>query len=375
MLRTSSQKQGKKMDNNTGKCCLIFLWLLLIGGTPALSAQTDSLPRDSTGIRFFGLPLVFYSNDTRGGIGIGGVLTFPGHPLRSSVTVSVAYTQRKQWLLYFPYQWYSRNGQWRVYGEAGWYRYLYQYFGIGNSYPNTFLETYTAQYPRLRVTVAKNRDAHQLFGLRYSMDSYHIIGSSAGSEIAEHKITGSEGGFSSGLGPVWLYDSRDNQFFPHQGWLVEASAVGETQLIGSDFEYARLGIDVARYWPTGPKTVLATQVIGAFTFGKTPFFLLPQIGGSKRLRGYPDGKYRDRYLIAAQAEWRFPLFWRFKGVLFGATGTVFGTPGEALHWRPEGGAGLRIEFDRKQHLHIRIDYGIGAGADNSGFYLTFGEAF
>lgn len=366
---------GKKLNKNIGTFCKICMLLLSIQYTSALSAQSAPATRDSAGVKFFGLPLLFYSNDTRWGIGVGGVLTFPGQHLRSSVTISVAYTQRQQWLLYFPYQWYSRNGQWRVYGEAGWYRYLYQYFGIGNKYPNSFLETYTAQYPRLRITVAKNRNAHQLFGLRYSMDNYHITGSSAGSEIAEHKITGSEGGFSSGLGPVWLYDSRDNQFFPHHGWLAEVSAVGETHLIGSDFEYARLGVDVARYWPTGAKTVLATQFVGLFTFGKTPFFLLPQIGGSKRLRGYPDGKYRDRYLIAAQAEWRFPLFWRFKGVVFGATGTVFGTPGESLRWRPEAGAGLRLEFDRKQHLHMRVDYGIGAGANNSGFYVTFGEAF
>ena len=93
------------------------------------------------------------------------------------------------------------------------------------------------------------------------------------------------------------------------------------------------------------------------------------------MRGYPDGKFRDRHLLLAQAELRFPLFWRFKAVVFGGGGTVFGKVGESAKIRPNAGAGLRIEFDRRQKLHIRIDYGIGEGKANSGFYATLGEAF
>jgi len=115
--------------------------------------------------------------------------------------------------------------------------------------------------------------------------------------------------------------------------------------------------------------------VAQFTAGHAPFFNLAQLGGTKRLRGYPDGKYRDKHLLLAQAEWRFPIFWRLKGALFAATGTVFGTPQESLRWRPEGGAGLRLEIDKKQQIHLRLDYGIGDGRKNSGFYLTFGEAF
>lgn len=328
-----------------------------------------------TAVRFFAVPLLTYSNDTRLGFGAAGILTFRGNPLRSSVTFGLLYTQRKQFLLYFPYQWFSPQGRWRVYGEAGWYRYLYQYFGLGNAYPDDFIETYTAQYPRLRLTVARHLNARQLVGLRYNLDVYRIISSSTGSEIDKKVVYGAEGGRSSGFGPVWLYDSRDNQFYPRQGWLTEAALLGEYRLTGSDFRFLRFSLDATRYWPLGRKMVLASQVVAQFTGGKAPFFNLSQLGGTKRLRGYPDGKYRDKHLLLAQAEWRFPLFWRFKGVLFAASGAVFGTPGEPLRWRPEGGGGLRFEFDKKQQIHLRLDYGIGDGPKNSGFYLTFGEAF
>jgi outer membrane protein assembly factor BamA len=346
------------------------LWAASLGG---LAAQ-DSLAQ-ARRLRFFGLPLVFYSTDTRWGYGAGGVLTFKGNPLRSSVTFSLAYTQRKQWLLWFPFQWFGPSGRLRAYGELGWYRYLYQHFGIGNRVPNDFIETYTAQYPRLRLTFAKNLNARQLLGLRLAVDDFQMRETQPGGEVATGKLPGGAGGLSSGLGLVYLLDSRDNQFFPRRGWFVELSLLGEHRLTGSDFRYARLGLDAARYWPLGRKAVLATHCMAQSSTPGIPFFLMPSLGGSRRLRGYPDFKFRDRHLLLLQSELRFPIWWRLKGVVFAATGSVFGTPDEALRWRPNGGAGLRFEFDRKQKLHLRVDYGIGALAGNSSMYLTFGEAF
>ncbi len=346
---------------------------LLLSMGSRLPAQTLE-PSADTIVRFFGVPLVSYSNDTRWGFGAAGIVTFRGKPLRSSVTFGALYTQRKQVLLYFPFQLFDRSGQWRAYGEAGWYRYLHQYFGIGNQYADDFLETYTARYPRLRLTVLRNLNARQLVGLRYNIDVYRVVSSMAGSEVARGLPPGARGGRSSGFGPVWLYDSRNNQFYPHRGWLTEAALVGEHAFTGSNFEFLRLSLDATRYWPLGARMTLATQVIAQFTGGHAPFFNLSQLGGTKRLRGYPDGKYRDRHLLLGQAEWRFPIVWRFKGAVFAGAGTVFGSPGETWHWRPEGGLGLRFEFDKKQQLHLRLDYGVGEGRKNSGFYLTFGEA-
>ncbi len=352
----------------------IRLWCLVLLLLVSVKMAAQEAARD-TSVRFFGLPLVFYSQDTGWGFGAGGVFTFRGNPLRSSVTFSLAYTQRKQWLVWFPYSWFSRGGQWRAYGEVGWYSYLYQYFGIGNSYPNSFIETYTARYPRLRLTVAKNVNTKQLLGLRLNLDDYRIVDNTPGGEIDSEQIPGAKGGLSSGLGAVWLYDSRDQQFYPHKGWFSEVSLLGEDKITGSAFQYLRFSVDAAHYQPLGPKCVLATNAVVQLTGGNPPFFQLASLGGSRRLRGYPDFKYRDRHMMLLQTEFRFPMFWRFKGVLFAATGTVFGTPGEKLNWRPNAGAGLRIEFDRKQQQHIRIDYGLGRYSNNSGFYLTFGEAF
>lgn len=347
---------------------IAFCQLFYVG---KMVAQATS--RDST-VRFFGVPLIFYTPDTRWGFGAAGIVTFPTQPIRSSVTFNFSYTQNKQILIFLPYQWFSQGNQWRVYGELGWYRYLYQYFGIGNEHPNDYFETYTARFPRIRVTAAKRVQANHLLGLRVYWDDYNIVSVSPGGEIAQAEVTGAGGGVSSAIGPIWIVDSRDNAFYPTKGWLTELALTGEHRITGSDFKFARYALDVARYFPIG-KSVLATHGIAVFTTGDVPFFQFPQIGGPRRLRGYPDGKYRDRHMLLAQAEFRFPIVWRFKGVLFGGGGTVFGKAGESVKFRPNAGAGLRIEFDRKQKLHVRIDYGIGHGKGNSGVYVTLGEAF
>lgn len=339
----------------------------------AIKIQAQFTPVADTLPRFFGVPLLFYTPDTRWGIGAAGILTFRGNPLRSSVSFSVAYTQRKQLLLWFPYQIYGRRGRWRAYGEIGYYRYLYQYFGIGNGYGFDYIETYTARYPRFRVNALRKLANRHSVGFRYWLDDYRIVDKQPRGEIAEGKVLGSDGGFSSAVGPVWLFDSRDNPFYPRKGWYVESTVFGEHRITGSDFAYLRASIDGAKYFRLAHRNVLVVQVLAQFTAGRSPFFLLPQIGGSRLLRGYPAGRYRDQHLLIAQGEWRFPLIWRLKAAVFAGTGSVFGSPGEALHWWPNGGAGIRFEFDRTQRIHLRADYGFGDGI--SGFYLTVGEAF
>lgn len=353
-------------------CCAFF-----VDKTTAQDIRRDSIlleTRRDSAIRFFGAPLVFYSPDTRWGIGAAGIITFPTRPRRSNLSFDFSFTQNDQTLIFFPFQWLSNRNIWRAYGELGWYRYFYQYFGIGNRYPNDFRETYTAKFPRVRFTAAARVWETHLLGLRFFLDGYTIVSSTPGGEIANQLVTGADGGISSAIGPVWITDTRDNSFYPKSGWLAEFALIGENQLTGSDFKFARCSLDVARYFSIG-ENVLAVNGIAMFTAGDAPFFLLPQIGGPRRLRGYPLGKFSDRHLLISQAEFRFPIVWRFKGVVFGGAGAVFGKAGETARIRPNAGAGLRFMFDRRQKLHLRLDYGIGERKGNAGFYVTVGEAF
>ncbi len=350
--------------------CWIVISFLFAG---KLSAQDTIPPARDSSMRIFATPLVYFTPDTYWAFGAAGIMTFRGAPQRSSVSFSIAYTLRKQLLIGFPYQWYSPAGYWRAYGEVGWYRYLYQYFGIGNKHPNDYKETYVARYPRLRITALRRVHRHELAGLRYGLDFYNILEASPGGELASGAVTGTKGGTSSSFGPAWLFDSRDNQFYPRRGWFLETTIYLEAPWLGSDFKYARFYVDADRYFSFWKNKVLVVNMVCQASGGQPPFFAMAQLGGARWLRGYPAGKFRDRHSVLLQAELRFPLFWVFKGALFGGTGSVFGTPGERLRWRPNIGGGVRFEFDRKQHIHMRLDYGFGE--KSTGLYLTVGEAF
>ena len=212
-------------------------------------------------------------------------------------------------------------------------------------------------------------------GLRYQFENVRIVNPTPEGLIYKQQLIGSEGGRLSGFGAVFLYDARDNQFYPRKGWYVETIGVGDGRMTGSSFTFSRFTIDASKYFTFGTKIIYAFNTNIQFSTGEAPFFSMPTLGGSRRLRGYPDGKYRDKHLWLVQTEARFPLFWRFKGHLFGGVGSVFGTPGERWKWRPNYGAGLRVEFDRKQKIHLRIDYGFGTGKGNNSLYINVGEAF
>ena len=111
-------------------------------------------------------------------------------------------------------------------------------------------------------------------------------------------------------------------------------------------------------------------------WGAVPFRELANLGGDKLLRGYYDGRYRDRQLVVAQVELRRQLFWRFNGVLFGGVGQVGNTLADFDEGglKYTGGAGLRFRFNRRDRLNVRFDYGVGRDG-STGFYFNFGEAF
>jgi outer membrane protein assembly factor BamA len=348
--------------------CLLHWWM---GGGSTIQAQAVL----DTSARVIGLPVVFYSPDTRLGFGGGGVLTFytKDAPQRSSVTFSLAFTQRKQVLIWFPYQIYLDRGKYIFYGEVGWYDYLYQFFGIGNGFDDEYLEKYTARFPLIKANFLRAYNKTQAAGLRIQYNDYRITRYEDGGLLPEGNIAGWDGGRSSGAGLVWWLDSRDDRFYPNKGWFVETSLYNESRLTASDFRFSRLQVEGSNYRRINDKTVLALQAAATFTVGDAPFFNLAQLGGPRRLRGYFDGKYRDRHLLMMQAEYRRILYKRLGGVLFAGAGSVFGTPGESLVWRPNAGLGLRFQLSKKQKLNVRLDYGFGVRSQ--GFYLTFGEAF
>ncbi len=100
---------------------------------------------------------------------------------------------------------------------------------------------------------------------------------------------------------------------------------------------------------------------------------MPLLGSDERMRGYYQGRYRDKNVVSSQLEYRRQLTWRHGVVAWVGAGTM-GPSIDSLNdgrWLPSAGVGYRFEF--KPRVNIRLDYGIGKGS--SGFYFQVGEAF
>ena len=91
------------------------------------------------------------------------------------------------------------------------------------------------------------------------------------------------------------------------------------------------------------------------------------------MRGYYDGRYRDRNLVEAQVELRQKV-WRRNGIaLWVGAGNVF-HDFNTFRWSqtlPNFGVGYRWEF--KKRVNVRLD--LGFGRNGSGFIFNINEAF
>lgn len=99
------------------------------------------------------------------------------------------------------------------------------------------------------------------------------------------------------------------------------------------------------------------------------------LGGAELMRGYYEGRYRDKQFIGGQAEYRMPIWWRFGAAAFAGLGDVAPAIQEfrLSSFKPSYGLGLRFMVNPKEKVNIRLDY--AWGQQTSGFYLEITEAF
>ncbi|GAB3841925.1 BamA/TamA family outer membrane protein [Hymenobacter jeollabukensis] len=365
---------------------------------PATAAETPAdvpapkPPRKPRRVKVAALPIVFSQPET--GIAYGAavlpVWRFGPDTLTRSSNARLLgyYTQRKQSSMSLTYNIFTPREKFILGGEAFYFNFPYYYYGTGNDTRKA--EKSDISYKVVIVTqrVLKKIGPHTFAGLGFRLTDLHHIRLDDDStddrtrpnllllrDPRERQTT-----ITSGLGPTFLYDSRDNVLSTYRGSYLETSALVMGPYLGSDYRFTRLLLDARHFRSlrkTDNRTVLAGQLLAQFnTGGQVPFRELANLGGEKMLRGIYEGRFRDRQMVAAQLELRQQLFWRLGGVVFGAAGQVHDRLGQ---FRPNdfnvaAGAGLRIAVNRTDRLGIRIDYAVGSG-QSSGLYFAFNEAF
>jgi outer membrane protein assembly factor BamA len=331
--------------------------------------------------RIYAFPVLFYSPETRFGGGVAGIYAFrfrsdSNSARPSRINIGFAATLNRQLLLYFPFQLFPKNGLYTIYGEAGWYRYNYYFFGTGNNQLPDYSERYAVDYPRLRVNALRRVAPGVYAGFRWWFENWKLSEFEPQQQLASGTVSGSPGGIVTGPGIVVNFDTRNSVFYPEKGMLVEAAVQNFNSAFGSQYNYTRFLVDAAFYTKPIPSAVIAVNGIADFNQGQPPFYLMALMGGTKRMRGFYEGRFRDNNLVLLQTEWRQQIWKRFGAVAFGGAGIVADKVDYLAlqHTRFTYGLGLRFTLDKKEHINVRLDYGRGT-YNSSGFYLTIGEAF
>lgn len=129
--------------------------------------------------------------------------------------------------------------------------------------------------------------------------------------------------FNLGVGFTAEYDTRDCLTAATRGWYIRLDQRFNPRLLFNKYSFSLTEVNVSGFWPAWRGAIIAAQVHGRITYGNTPWGLLSTLGGSNNMRGYFEGRYRDKSEIDACLELRQHV-WRRNGiVLWVGAGTVF----------------------------------------------------
>lgn len=336
--------------------------------------DTTSLFREK---QIIALPVVFRFPETRWGAGVAGTATFSfardsvgANP--SQVSFGATFTQNKQLLLFLPFTLFLKNNQWYIFNDSGWYRYNYFFYGIGeNRGPK---EVFEVDFPRVRLTGAWGIRPRTYIGLRINYEAYKITEVQPGGMLDQGQIQGSQFSRTSGMGPYYLRDRRDQVFYPTKGSWLEAFWVPSSPIFGSDQRFSRLHLDYAYYRTIGRNIVSASNAwLQAHVGPEVPFSQLAFLGGQRKMRGLYEGYFRDRHAVLWQQEVRWKFWGPFGIVGFGSAGWLGDQKGIRWH-KPKFSYGAGFRIATKSNLNLRLDYAMSP-YERGTFYATIGEAF
>lgn len=355
----------------------IILPLLLLFCCTVVNAQKDSSRKRP--ISVFPVPTIGFTPETRWYIGAVALFNLKflqkdSNSRVSSAKTEINFTQNKQLIIEIGWNAFSRNEKWYHQGLLGYRKFPELFWGVGNNTPDSAEEQYSANRVEADISSLKRASKNSFFGLRYRYQYMYAVEPKQGGILENIPVSGASGSTSSGIGPAYLYDSRQNALNPQQGAFLSLSTLYFGKAIGGTVEFSRFETDARKYYKI-KSTVLALQAHGILQAGNAPFRMMGLMGSGRDMRGYYQGRYRDNNYLALQAEWRVPVKWGIGFAVFAGAGEVFSwnNPYNLDVFKYTTGGGLRIAMDKEKSVNLRFDFAVGH--NTTGFYIAFGEAF
>lgn len=177
-----------------------------------------------------------------------------------------------------------------------------------------------------------------------------------------------------GIGLSAVYDSRDVLTYPHKGIYLNLSQCFRSKFLGNDYAFSTTEFQFDAYQQVWKGAILAEDFRTMLNFGNPSWGMMALLGNSYSMRGYYEGRYRNKHKMEAQIELRQHIWKRNSLTAWAGAGTIFNKFSNIRSKKilPNYGIGYRWEF--KKNVNVRLDYGFGKSGQ-SGFLFSINEAF
>lgn len=358
---------------------LVFLFAISLVSINAYP-QEKSIPSDSTKKmkgQLIPLPAIYFTPETKLAVGCIGVYLFKTdkNVRTSNIDFAAVYTLNKQIIIEPIYNVFTKGEKFFIKGSVIFTKFPEFFYGIGNDTSKDTKENLSYKTFRVNNRVLRQQFPHMFIGFQHYYFNTFDVKFPQPSRYKPGSVPGDKGSITSGIGPAFVYDSRDNILNATKGIYAEFSSTLYRSVFGSEFKFTNFTVDVRSFNRINTHAVLAVQGLINFNFGHVPFKQQSTIGGYSVMRGYYNGRFRDKKLMVLQAEWRQHLYKRIGCTVFADVGEVSSEiNGFSLdHTKATFGGGLRYQLSQNGKINIRFDAGFGR--NTSGFYINISEAF
>ncbi len=333
--------------------------------------------------KYFPLPFAGYSTETST---VFGITKYNGFKIKSH-KLADSLIQPSSVLLY---GYYTLNNQYKIYTNIDLMHgankfnskfefllldYPSLYFGIGNNTKEDNKILIDFKNIMLSPSFDYNFYEQMYIGAKYTFNNFiDVKPIEIDTLIRDKNITDNEG-VQSAIGIRFIRENRDNRIRARAGSYVSISFDAFTHLLGSAHDYTSFVMDLRKYYTPDPRITIAGQFYTEIKSGDVPIQSMAVLGGTERMRGIYENRYRDKTVSMAQLELRFPIFWIIGGTTFADLGQVAPSYGDytADGFKYGYGAGLRLLIDKETSSVLRFD--LSFREDGHSIFIGFNEAF
>ena len=356
----------------------IIEWLTIHPNSKAVMKDSSLYPAKA-----IFTPVISYAPETNLSFGVGmkGLFKMKGsgsETRTSNMPLTLQYTVENKYLFFSGFQIFWPQERYILAGNLRVQSFPSLFFGLGPDTPKTNEEEFAYSQILFEPIFAKKLLLPHLFlggGFRYN--KINKVETITDGLLANSEQVGALGSTSAGLQLAMIYDNRDNLLNAKQGIYLQLTHGFYGKLLGGTQQFELTRFDFRYYTqPTNKSSsVLAFQVQAQFSHNDTPLLELGRLGGDLTMRGYFEGRYTDRHLIATQVEWRQKVSRLWGVTAFAGMGGVAPTIGEFSfdYVRPAVGVGVRFLVDPVEDLNVRLDF--GRGQEKLSYYFKIAEAF